>query len=523
MQTIIDGTISSVFPNDINTDDIIPAWTLQESIDRSFFKQYAFANYDRDFVKRSAKYEANIVVAGKNFGCGSSREQAVYALQENGVVLVIAPSYPDIFYRNCLNNGLVALVVDDISPFKMGQKVQIDLENKIIEVAKKSLKMNISDQDAKTFMFGGKIVRIREHVEHMITDKKNHSIPGNFAKSITKSPRPQTMGEKIISDHMGRPVFSGDKIDKLAIDVLFFNEVIGPPAIKDFKKYVDDIYKKHRKKSKVFDPKRVFFIPDHTVPSSSVMVCEGIDLMEQFSREQGAFCYKEGDEIEHVILIEDGRTTIANMAVEMGARTMIFEPDSILEKYVKNRARFPWKFYYPDKQASYEKTIDVNLSELEPCVAFPHKPGNVTFTTKMNQYMKKSQKSTHVDFAPVYSLAITDAFLGACTNGRYEELHRSGKSVERKKNSSQSQFCCNPCIAQSLQPIDERGRFHYFCRSRCKYRVVKLWPLLWQTYGSCRPRGSDDLFIQQKLYGEDGVKRCQNIFGFSSDCCRIGY
>ncbi|OGK27802.1 hypothetical protein A3C28_02590 [Candidatus Roizmanbacteria bacterium RIFCSPHIGHO2_02_FULL_39_9] len=373
------------------------------------------------------------------------------------------------------------------------------------------------------------------------------------------------MGEKIISDHMGRPIYSGDKIDKLPIDVLFFNEVIGPPAIKDFRKYVDDIYQKHRKKSKVFDPKRVFFIPDHTVPSSSVMVSEGIDLMERFSREQGAFCYKEGDGIEHVVLIEDGytvpgeiilgtdshsdtngalntlafgvgttdstyalatgclfdfeipktirvnikgklkrgvsakdfilyligqlgvdgaskriveiggpalahismdgRTTIANMAVEMGARTMIFEPDKILKKYIKNRAAFPWKFYYPDKNAAYEKTIDVNLSELEPCVAFPHKPGNVTFMTKMNQYMKRSQKSTHVDFPPVYSLSITDAFLGACTNGRYEDFIEAAKVLKGKKIHPKVNFVAIPASRKVYNRLMKEGILTIFAEA----------------------------------------------------------
>ncbi|MDO8609779.1 MAG: 3-isopropylmalate dehydratase, partial [bacterium] len=84
------GTISTIFSDDVNTDDIIPAYTLQESTDRSYFAKFAFINYDVDFVKRCAKHEDNIVVAGKNFACGSSREQAVYALSENNVKVVIA-------------------------------------------------------------------------------------------------------------------------------------------------------------------------------------------------------------------------------------------------------------------------------------------------------------------------------------------------------------------------------------------------------------------------------------------------
>ncbi len=54
----ISGTITSVFPDDINTDDIIPAWCLQESTERSFFRKYAFFNYDKNFINRCAKEKA---------------------------------------------------------------------------------------------------------------------------------------------------------------------------------------------------------------------------------------------------------------------------------------------------------------------------------------------------------------------------------------------------------------------------------------------------------------------------------
>jgi len=141
MKTKIFGTITSIFPDDINTDDIIPAWILQESTERSFFKKYAFFNYDKDFFNRCAKEKANIIVAGENFGCGSSREQAVYALQENKVVAIIAQSFPDIFYRNCLNNGLLAGKVKDISDFKLGQKIEINLKKNEILVEGKKFKI----------------------------------------------------------------------------------------------------------------------------------------------------------------------------------------------------------------------------------------------------------------------------------------------------------------------------------------------------------------------------------------------
>ncbi len=550
----IKGKVTSIFPKDINTDDIIPAWTLQESSDKSFFGKYAFANYDSDFIKRSNGSESNIVVAGDNFGCGSSREQAVYALEKNNVKAIISSSFPDIFYRNCINNGLPALIVDSTEGFHLNNDVVIDLENAIIRHGKKSYKVKNPREDLKSFSIGGKLGKIRSNLSILLGQTQPRRCDlGRYGKI-----KPMTIAEKIISDHVGRPSFAGDKLD-LPIDTLFFNEVIGPPAIKDFKEKFIDIYKKHKKKIKVFDPEKIFFIPDHTVPSSSVAVSEGIDLMEKFSKTQRIKCYKEGDGIEHVVLIEDGyitpgkivigtdshtctngalnalafgvgttdaayamatgyfydfeipktirfnlegsfgkgvygkdlilfligklgvsgaskrivefggpalknisleqRITIANMAVEMGARTAVFEPESLSEKYPAD------KVYYPDNEASYEKIINVDLSAIEPCIAFPHKPGNVTFISKISSYMKKSQKSHNPDFAKVDSLKITDAFLGACTNGRYDDFFEAARIIKGKKVALGVTFTIIPASRTVYNRLMSEGILQIFAEA----------------------------------------------------------
>ncbi|GIW63171.1 MAG: hypothetical protein KatS3mg091_703 [Patescibacteria group bacterium] len=561
MNTKISGVITSIFPDDVNTDDIIPAWTLQESTDREFFGKYAFSNYDKDFVNRCQQTDDNIIVAGKNFGCGSSREQAVYALMSNNVKAVIAYSYPDIFYRNCLNNGLPALIIEDKISWKSNKSITIDLENKVIHYADKKIKIKNSDEDVKTFMFGGTVGRIRQHLISIL-NKENQRVDWVSAKIVSK--KPQTIVEKIISDHLGKPVYAGEKVD-LPVDILFFNEVIAPPAIKDFHSNFSDIFKKYKQKPKVFDNRRIFFIPDHTVPSSSVAVSEGIDLMENFAKEQGVYCYKEGDGIEHVVLIEDGyiapgeivlgtdshtctngalnalafgvgttdatyalatgylydfqvpntirfnlygkfkkgvygkdlilyligqlgvdgaskrviefggpalknitleqRITISNMAVEMGARTGIFEADEVTDTYVKDRAKFAYKTYSPDKDCCYEKVIDVDLSTLEPCVAFPHKPGNVTFISNIKKYMKESQKSKSLDFVPVDSLKITDAFLGACTNGRYEDFVESAKILKGKKVHPEVNFVVIPASRKVYNRLLKEGYLQIFAEA----------------------------------------------------------
>jgi 3-isopropylmalate/(R)-2-methylmalate dehydratase small subunit len=168
---MINGTVTSVYGPDINTDDIIPALYLQQSTARAFFKKYAFENLDPAFRERCQQTSANIVVAGKNFGCGSSREQAVYALQGNNVVCVIAPSYPDIFYRNSLSNGLVLLTVPDTSVFALGDELRIDLDAGTIENKTKgsTTPFTMNARDKAIFKQGGMIGRVRKHLEEILS------------------------------------------------------------------------------------------------------------------------------------------------------------------------------------------------------------------------------------------------------------------------------------------------------------------------------------------------------------------
>ncbi|UOQ48041.1 3-isopropylmalate dehydratase small subunit [Gracilibacillus caseinilyticus] len=107
-----------VFPlnrANVDTDQIIPKQFLKR-ISRQGFGQFVFYNWRfdskgdlrEDFSLNQPKYEGtSILVAGENFGCGSSREHAPWALQDYGFRVIIAPSYADIFYNNCTKNGIL--------------------------------------------------------------------------------------------------------------------------------------------------------------------------------------------------------------------------------------------------------------------------------------------------------------------------------------------------------------------------------------------------------------------------------
>jgi 3-isopropylmalate/(R)-2-methylmalate dehydratase small subunit len=117
----ITGAACPIDQANVNTDQIIPArflkWTRAMGYGKALFHDLRFDAEGRerpDFpLNRPAWRDARIVVAGKNFGCGSSRESAVYALYDHGIRCVIAPSFGDIFSGNATQNGLLTAIVSD--------------------------------------------------------------------------------------------------------------------------------------------------------------------------------------------------------------------------------------------------------------------------------------------------------------------------------------------------------------------------------------------------------------------------
>ncbi|PRO64698.1 3-isopropylmalate dehydratase small subunit [Alkalicoccus urumqiensis] len=113
-----------VFPlnrSNVDTDQIIPKQFLKR-IERQGFGQFLFYNWRfddndqprNDFSMNKEQYQgATVLVAGENFGCGSSREHAPWALQDYGFLVIIAPSFADIFYNNCSKNGILPIKLEE--------------------------------------------------------------------------------------------------------------------------------------------------------------------------------------------------------------------------------------------------------------------------------------------------------------------------------------------------------------------------------------------------------------------------
>ena len=125
---VISGRGVPLRRSDVDTDQIIPAEWLKR-VERTGFEKGLFSTWrdDRNFVLNDERYVgASILVAGPSFGVGSSREHAVWAIQQGGFDAVIAPSFSDIFRNNCAKNGLVPVVVPEATVEAIWTAIETD-------------------------------------------------------------------------------------------------------------------------------------------------------------------------------------------------------------------------------------------------------------------------------------------------------------------------------------------------------------------------------------------------------------
>ena len=152
----------------IDTDMIIPKQFLKTikrtGLGKSLFYEMRYdeeGNTNKEFILNNDPYsKSKILIAGKNFGCGSSREHAPWALLDFGIKCVISTSYADIFYNNCFNNGILPIevkeeVVQELSEYsKRKQEIEINLEKQEITYGNKIIKFNLDSFKKKRLLEG---------------------------------------------------------------------------------------------------------------------------------------------------------------------------------------------------------------------------------------------------------------------------------------------------------------------------------------------------------------------------------
>ena len=150
---VIEGKVSVLDRADVDTDQIIPKQFLKR-VERTGFGEFLFYDWLRD---GEIELEPNpILVTGRNFGCGSSREHAPWALQDFGFEAIVAPSFADIFYVNCTKVGLlpVILAAEHCRGLAAAGKARIDLDDQTVDYAEGVVQFEI-EEEVRHRLLGG--------------------------------------------------------------------------------------------------------------------------------------------------------------------------------------------------------------------------------------------------------------------------------------------------------------------------------------------------------------------------------
>jgi 3-isopropylmalate/(R)-2-methylmalate dehydratase small subunit len=187
----INSTFVPLTEENVDTDQIIPARflkaTTREGFGKNLFRDWRYFNNDdaqpkMDFILNQPEYKGSILVAGKNFGCGSSREHAAWAIKDFGFNVVVSSFFADIFKNNALNNGILPVQVSDeflhkIFELENGATLSIDVEAQTITIDKtgESEKFNINHYK-KTCLLNG-----YDDIDYLINIKDEIA---NFEKAL---------------------------------------------------------------------------------------------------------------------------------------------------------------------------------------------------------------------------------------------------------------------------------------------------------------------------------------------------
>jgi 3-isopropylmalate/(R)-2-methylmalate dehydratase small subunit len=150
---VIEGDVTVLDRSDVDTDQIIPKQFLKR-IERTGFGEFLFYDWIRS---GEIELEANpILVAGRNFGCGSSREHAPWALQDFGFEAIVAPSFADIFYVNCTKIGLLPVILSEEHCRALAEagRARIDVDEQTVDYAGGVIRFEI-DEDVKHRLLHG--------------------------------------------------------------------------------------------------------------------------------------------------------------------------------------------------------------------------------------------------------------------------------------------------------------------------------------------------------------------------------
>ena len=515
------------FGNDIDTDTIIPGkrGTIP---DRNEMKKYAFELLKPEFG--STVQPGDILVAGTNFGCGSSREQAATVLSYNGVRCIIAKSFARIFFRNAFNSGILLLTCDQIQDVcEGGDIVTVDVDAQTVSVNGKTFKVGAVPENLYNIVANG----------GLIEDTKKRLAAGNVKMdikplSMEQCRKKNTMVEKILKKNAGKEHVAPGDIVITKPDMFMIHDIYTTYLLETMKDIGAD---------KIDDPDKVTIVWDHCMPTAvakndydhyeaglelaktygikKLHIGEGIchTIMHEAKYAKpgeiatatdshtttyggaGNFCsgigtaemaaalitgelwFKVPEAIKIVLNghLRDGvmskdvilrilgdikadggqyksleftgpaahemsmeqRFTVANMALEAGAKCGLFEADEkTAEYYGMPLEDIDWVCV--DDEAKYEKVLTYDVSELEPQLSCPQGVDNVHPISEV--------KGTKMD----------EVYLGSCTNGSIEDMEAAAKILKGRKVAKGLRFIVVPATNTIFKQAIERGYIKTF-------------------------------------------------------------
>lgn len=185
---LVQSIVTPLDKTNVDTDQIVPKQFLK-LVQKSGFGKYLFYNwrYDNngnllDFILDDKLYkDSKILITGANFGCGSSREHAVWALSDYGFRVVIAPSFADIFFSNCFKNGILPITLDDTIIQQLmleTNEIQVDLQNQTIKTNSQSITFSIDPHKKKILLEGlDDIAQTMHYKDKIDAFESNSNIP----------------------------------------------------------------------------------------------------------------------------------------------------------------------------------------------------------------------------------------------------------------------------------------------------------------------------------------------------------
>ncbi|MBR2576838.1 MAG: 3-isopropylmalate dehydratase large subunit [Firmicutes bacterium] len=165
-----------------------------------------------------------------------------------------------------------------------------------------------------------------------------------------------------------------------------------------------------------------------------------------------------GDGLKYLTM--DDRLCMANMAIEAGGKNGIFEVDEVTLKYVEGRVNRPFKYYSPDPDAEYDEVYTIDLSKIEPTVAFPHLPENT----------KPVSEAGDVE--------IQQVVIGSCTNGRLEDMRAAAAVLKGRKVADGVRCIIIPATQDIYRQSMDEGLFTIFLDAGCAISTPTCGPCL---------------------------------------------